>query len=421
MKVAVVEKATFPHDTLSSHVFEADGLGFLNRLGVGDELRDTGAVFANRIEVTMEDVQLDAPLPTRSGDLAGFGSVRRTVLDPILARAAEEAGAEVRMGTKVTGLVQEGGRVRGVRAGGDGGDVELRASLVVGADGRDSTVARLTGSRRYNLTPNERAIYWAYYEGADPGPDPAFLFHRRGSRFLLALPTDGGLYQVLVWMELSELDSFRRDSDGHFMDHVRSSPAISRAVEGARRVGKFVGSSRWTGFFREASGPGWVLAGDAGHFKDPAPGRGIGDAFIQAETLAPAIVAGLDGSGGGIDAAMARWGRGRDREFAEHYWFATDMGKSGAVPAVLPAMMRGLVDTGKAHVFLDLLAHRAKPSQLLTPPRLAKSTARAVRDNPGSRGAVLREVASLGAEEARRRWWNRRPVYEDAAASAGGA
>src|SRR6201997_2151400 len=96
---------------------------------------------------------------------------------------------------------------------------------------------------------------------------------------------------------------------------------------------------RWVGFFREPCGPGWVLVGDAGHFKDPSPGRGIGDAFSQVDALVPAIVAGLNGAGGGLDASLARWGRWRDREFAEHYWLAGDLGKAGALPVVLHQMV----------------------------------------------------------------------------------
>src|SRR5207244_50552 len=106
------------------HVFEADGLAFLNRLGVADRLRATGARFVTRAEAMIEDVQVSEEMPQRPGDLGGVASVRRTVLDPILAQAAEEAGAEVHMGAKVTGLVEEGGRVTGVRVAGEDGDSE---------------------------------------------------------------------------------------------------------------------------------------------------------------------------------------------------------------------------------------------------------------------------------------------------------
>ena len=74
-------------------------------------------------------------------------SIRRLLLDPILMQAAVEAGAEVRMAAKVTAQVRDGDRVTGVRVARNGSEQALGARLVVGADGRNSTVARLAGSR----------------------------------------------------------------------------------------------------------------------------------------------------------------------------------------------------------------------------------------------------------------------------------
>ena len=93
---------------------------------------------------------------------------------------------------------------------------------------------------------------------------------------------------------------------------------------------------------------------------------GIGDAFCQVDALAPAIVAGLNGSGGGLDARMERWGRWRDREFAEHYWFADDLGKAGRAPAVLPQIARDLHAKGQIGRFQELFSHRTKPSRVRT-------------------------------------------------------
>ncbi len=411
LSVAVVEQATFPRGTLSSHIFETDALAFLDRLGLTERLRETGAPFADRVAFRLEDLYLDVQWPQRPGDVGGLASVRRERLDPLLANAAREAGAEVRMATKVTGLIEEEDRVVGVRVESEGSGGALRAALVVGADGRDSTVAKLSGARKYNVNPNQRALYWGYFEGADMGSEPTFVSHRWDNRFVLAMPTDDGLYEVLVWPEMSDLDRFGRDLDAVFRDQVESCAPVAEAVAGARRVGKLVGAVRWEGFFREASGPGWVLVGDAGHFKDPAPGRGIGDAFLQADALAPAIAAGLDGSGKGIDAAMKKWGRWRDREFAEHYWLATDLGKSGAVPAVLGEIVRGLVERDEVDNFLEFLNHRVKPSKVVTPPRLLGAVGRLMGKRAGERGAILREVAGLTADEAHRRWLNRRPAY----------
>jgi flavin-dependent dehydrogenase len=422
LSVALVERATFPRDTLSTHIFESDGLAFLDRLGLIDRLRATGAPIVQRIDSRTDDVRLRLNWPQRPDDPGGLMSIRRLTLDPILAEAAADAGAEVRMGTTVTRLVQEAGRVVGVRVDGDACEGELRARLVVGADGRNSTVARLCGARRYNLTPNERALYWTYFEGADAGSEPTFAFHRWADRFVLGIPTDSGLYSVQVGPELAELDGFRRNLEPSFMEHALSCEPVASAVGGARRVGRFFGMVRWTGFFREASGPGWVLAGDAGHFKDPAGGRGIGDAFHQVDALAPAIAAGLDGSDEELDRSLNRWSRWRDDDFAEHYWFATDLGKAGPLPTVLPEVVRGLDSQGKASLMLDVQNHRVKPSNVLTPPRLLGATARALVRRGSDRRTILRDVGARLREEIRRRRLNRRPDYSapaEAAADAG--
>ena len=190
LSVALVEQATFPRDTLSTHVFESAALAFLNRLGVLSALRATGAPIVNHLDIRQEGFRAQVPVPQQPGDVGGVMSVRRLLLDPILAEAAAEAGAEVWMGAKVTALVRDRGRVTGVRVAHNGSEQSLEARLVVGADGRNSTVARLAGSRKYNLTPNERFFYWSFFEDADPGAEPTVIFHRWSGTFVVAT-TDG--------------------------------------------------------------------------------------------------------------------------------------------------------------------------------------------------------------------------------------
>jgi flavin-dependent dehydrogenase len=409
VRVAVLEQATFPRDTPSTHLFEADALAFLRRLGVMDELVAAGAPLMCRGDMRIEDVRFEVDWPVRPDDVAGITSVRRHVLDPILARAAEAAGADMRMDTRVTDLVREGGRVTGVQTG----DTELRARLVVGADGRSSTVAQLAGARRYNVVPNQRADYWAYFEEADPGPAPTFVFHRWADRMIVASPTDAGLYCVQVLPERAGLDDFKADLERNYIEHALACEPVAAALRGgrARRVGKILGMARWDGYFRDPSGPGWVLIGDAGHFKDPAPGRGIADAFMQADELAPAIVASLDDDAR-LDEATARFGAWRDKEFAEHYWFGSDQGNAGPVPAVVPEVVSGLRKSGGEAQLLEITNHRLKPTQVITPPRVLGATARLMLRPGTRRRKVLSEVGAQIALETKRRRLNRRPHYE---------
>ena len=196
------------------------------------------------------------------------------------------------------------------------------------------------------------------------------------------------------------------------MEHARSCRTLHLALTGARRVGKLFGMLHWEGFFREACGPGWVLVGDAGHFKDPTPAGGIQDAFRQAEKLAPVVSTGIGGSAENLDRAMTRWSRWRDQDAAEYYWLACNMGAAGETPAPLAELMRRLLAQGKIDLFLDLLTHRTRPSQVLTPPRLLGATGRLLARRGCNRRALIREVGSLVAADAHRKRLNRRPTGE---------
>src|SRR3954452_2039720 len=320
VRVAVVERATFPRDTLSTHVFQAPGINLLARLGVLDRVRATGAECIRYLDFRQNDFETKVEFPRRPGDAGGSMSVRRFLLDPILADAAAEAGAEVMMGTNVTGLVRPNGRVTGVRVTCGGTERELSARLVVGADGRNSTVAKLTGARKYHVVPNERFAYWGFFEGADPGPEPPIVFHRWDGRVVIACPADSGLYQVILVPDNWFLPDFRADLEGAFMEQARSCAPVADTIAGATRVGKILGILRFESFFRESAGRGWALVGDAGQFKDPTPGQGMTDAFRQTAALAPAIAGASGGSDAELDAAVADWAQWRDRDSFEHHW-----------------------------------------------------------------------------------------------------
>ena len=417
LDVAVVDKARFPSDTLSTHIFENDASRILADLGMLDRLLASGAPWLERVDMRVEDLSLVHRWPRLPGDPGPMLSVRRTVLDAVLVDAAAEAGASVRTQARVTGLVERDGRVAGVRveAGRDGDarargtEVELLAPLVVGADGRASPVARAVGARSYNPVRNQRLACWAYYEGA-AAPDPAtFFVHRWDEEFVTACPCDGGLYLVIVYAPVERAEAFRDDVEGAFDTHVARCGPVAAVVAGARRVGRPTLATRWTGYFRESAGPGWVLVGDAGHFKDPAPGQGIADALRQAERLAPAIVDGLGGSRP-LDGAMAAWWRWRDRDAREMAWFASDLGRGGRVPPVLVELLAHTAsDPAMVDRWFDVLNHRVRPSEILTPFRLAGATARLLRRGDLPRSRVLGDTREIVTRDLGRRWRNHRP------------
>ena len=171
--------------------------------------------------------------------------------------------------------------------------------------------------------------------------------------------------------------------------------------------------ARWTGYFRESAGPGWALVGDAGHFKDPSPGQGITDALRQAQRLADDVVEGLSGSRP-LDQAMRDWWRWRDLDAREMAWFAGDLGRGGRVPPVLVELLRHFeADPTMVDRWFDVLNHRVRPSDILTPPRLLGATARLLRGGDQPAAQLLRDTSEIVARDLRRRWLDRRHRYED--------
>ena len=149
--------------------------------------------------------------------------------------------------------------------------------------------------------------------------------------------------------------------------------------------------TKWHGYFRQTAGPGWVLVGDAGHFKDPMPGQGIGR-VSPSQQLAQAIEDGRDNNT--IDASLQRWWRWRDDDAYAMYWFASDLGAPGAPTPLNTALSRHMRDNPEVPLLLLRMLNRdISPSQFLTPSRLARIAARALLDRPDRAFAAAKEMA----------------------------
>src|SRR4051794_21785434 len=137
-RVVALDRVRFPADTISTHLLWPGGLAEVQALGALGRVAALGAPPLGAALAAAGELEVRGDFTPVDG-IAHAMCVRRTGLDAALVATARDAGAEVREGVRVTGLVSAGGRVAGVRCD-DGG--ELRAPLVIGADGRRSTVAR---------------------------------------------------------------------------------------------------------------------------------------------------------------------------------------------------------------------------------------------------------------------------------------
>ena len=129
-------------------------------------------------------------------------------------------------------------------------------------------------------------------------------------------------------------------------------------------------------FFRASSGPGWALAGDAGHFKDPVTGQGMRDAMWMGRTLAEHVLPVLDDPAA-VDAATRVWEAARDRDCLPAYHFAN---LDTRVERQSPALCELVRDAGRTtEPDLSDLFGRARTLQEIAPlPRLARALAAAL-------------------------------------------
>ena len=396
LRVCVVDKDRFPSDTPSTHGIQPTGVQVLERLGVLETLLELAPPMVRARMVFDGDVAVVDDVVAITG--APVLSVRRPKLDQVLSGAAAKAGAEVRTQTAVTGLVLDRGRVCGVTTASG----ELRAPLVVGADGTRSAVAKLVGAREYFPTPNGRLFMWAYYE-ADPTNGEMWIGKIDDYAYLVT-PTDAGLTLVGACPSIDRRDEARANREAVYEAGVRAWPELHDGVAGARREGPIHTMANMHGFFRASAGPGWVLTGDAGHFKDPTPGQGIADALRQAEKLAGVIVRALDGSAPSPDQALTEWWRWRDEDAWEMYWFAHDMGAAGPTPPLLRQVQRRIAaDKELLEATTRVFNHELRPSQAFPPSFALRTLGQALRHGRGQRRAILREAGTVAVDEIRRR------------------
>ena len=151
-RVLLVDRATFPSDTVSTHILHPLGVRALSGWGLLDRLTATGCPPIHTYAFDFGPFTLAGAPGTSEAPLAYCP--RRTILDKLLVDAAAEAGAELREGFGVEEVLIEDGRAVGIRGRrSDGGSVVERAEIVVGADGRHSLVANAVRPEQYDEKP----------------------------------------------------------------------------------------------------------------------------------------------------------------------------------------------------------------------------------------------------------------------------
>jgi flavin-dependent dehydrogenase len=287
--VALVDRCEFPSDTLSTHAIARSGVVQLHRWRLLQDVLDGGAPPIRKVAFHSGGLSITREVKDRFG-VDMMVAPRRHVLDALLVDAAVAAGARLITGVTVDGVRRDdNGRVTGVRARTGSGRADIEARFVVGADGRNSRVAKSVGAAFTEVRNGDGAAHYAYFAG---DWDAMEYFVGEGS-FAGVFPTNDSQACVWVCNPAETAHRLRRSHDtidAAFDAMVRATaPALADRISSAERASATRGLIGFPNHLRQPVGPGWALAGDAGYHRDAITGHGISDAFRDAELLAGAL------------------------------------------------------------------------------------------------------------------------------------
>jgi flavin-dependent dehydrogenase len=336
-RVLLLDRATFPSDTISTHLIQPPGVAALERWGLRERLAATGCPPITTYSFDFGPLVISGS-PRPLDGIAHALCPRRPILDQILVEAAVAAGAELREGFTVEDLVLEDGRVAGIRGHGRrGARVTERAPVVVGADGRRSLIVEAMRPERYLDRGIFMAQYYAYWSGL-PTAGVEFYARPEYARGWGAMPTHDDLTVVAFGWPRSEFAANRGDIEGNFFQALELAPRFAERVRGATRETKFFGAGDIPNVYRKPFGPGWALVGDAGYHKDPITAYGISDAFRDSEALAAALDDVFAGRRG-YDEALGEYQRARDTSSRPYFELTCEFARLEPPPPELQQLL----------------------------------------------------------------------------------
>ena len=363
--VLLVDRDTFPSETISTHGVYPNTLARFERLGVMDTLRASHqvALLENRLVGLGHEVA--GPFSPIDG-YDRMAVIRRSALDKAIVDTALAAGAEARIGERVVDLIGSGtdeDPISGVVMG--NGD-RVKAKWVFGADGRGSTVAGKLGIEKERVQKGEVAFLFAYWADIPDNGYGTLEIHER--EFASRTAVEDGLHLMIAIGDAELSRGTQRERHQKYGELLRRFPEMIEpdVLERAEMLTDVIAApeSLMRGFFRKPTGPGWALLGDAGHFKHPGTAQGICDAVEQAVYIAEQL--------SGPDPALDGYEAWRDARAVEHYDWSFAWGRFPHVETSEKLWTGWATDADAGQDLRDSFSRLVEPSQVMTKERLAR-------------------------------------------------
>ena len=338
--VLVLDRAHFPRDKTCSEYMSPQASRILAEMNALEAVESAGAAKLAGMRVHAPNGSMIEGEFVADHGFRGFSdrglAVRRTILDKILLDRARDTGARVEEGARVTDLVRgEHGRITGVvSSSGTGASTELRAKLVIGADGLRTVVGRRLGLTRKPGWPRRIALV-THFSGVEGIRDFGEMHVDRDGYCGLA-DVGGGLTNVAVVVPVSRASEIAIDRTEFLESWIAERPKIAALFERATRVDPVRATGPFATTAKRGWAPGAALVGDAAEFFDPFTGEGIYTALRGGELLAGYAAETITaGSTAGADAALRAYEKARRAEFSGKWKVERLVGAAVAFPSLI--------------------------------------------------------------------------------------
>lgn len=292
VRVLLIDRHELGRDVISTHAIMRTGVLQLSRWGLMPEIKAAATPSIDKTTFHYGDDTYPINIKSEYG-VDHLCAPRRTVLDKVLANSARKAGAEVHYGISLQKLMTSlDGRVVGVHLKDQKGiKSEITADLVIGADGRQSLVAKLVKALTYARAKNSSGCVYGYYSNIEADGFHWYFGDKVAGGII---PTNNNQHCVFAAVPADRFsETYRKDMEGGFMKIANAnSPEMYQKLEQAQLAGRLHGFIGFPGHMKQSHGPGWCLVGDSGYFKDPLTAHGITDALRDAELLSEAVMGG---------------------------------------------------------------------------------------------------------------------------------
>jgi flavin-dependent dehydrogenase len=361
--VALIERREDPaaFKVVCTHAILPPATPTIERLGLAPLLVDHGALRTQAEFWTPYGGWLGIPDDFPDG----WGVTRRT-LDPLLRDlAVNTPGVEFFAGSTATRVLFDDTRPAGVEVGDrNHRRTEIRARLLVGADGRNPTVARLAGVPG-RVRPHNRFFYFAYWRGIKPATtvNRLWLLDPDGAA---QFPNEDDLTMLVATYHRSRLAEVRADPEGSYAQAFAGLPD-GPDLRDAEQVSKLMGKLEMPNVIRPAAAPGIAFVGDAALATDPFFGVGITFAFQSAEWLVDEASGAL-GDSEELDRALRRYRRKFAWRLGTHHLLITDFSIARKTRRIeRRAFRNATLDPALARAFGEVLTRERLPFRLLDP------------------------------------------------------